>query len=98
MKKLFLLICIACGATAMAKGSDKAATPAQEAKMHIAIIEKNNNDNSVKSDTIKHKKQQIPVTERLSGKNNNPQFNISVFIVDFINKSNLKIAKRLLED
>lgn len=53
-------------------------------------------DNRVVKDSTKTKAKPLPFTKQISG--DDARFDISVLIVDFINRNNIKIAKHLLED
>ncbi|QYJ67336.1 hypothetical protein [Flavobacterium litorale] len=48
------------------------------------------------NDTIKTRKKPVKLTKELKG--DGSRFDISILIVDFINRNNIKIAKRILKE
>ncbi|GGB72385.1 hypothetical protein GCM10007424_10420 [Flavobacterium suaedae] len=94
MKKVLLLFMLAFTGTVMASNEVKQKSDATNNTEYLAVYKKDSIDPPVK-DTLKTKKQNS-FTEEI--KDNKGLLSINVFLVDLIHKSNIKIAKRILED
>ena len=97
MKNLLLILMIACSAGAMA-ANNKTPLPGNEKQEQFygPVFGTEEGNNETEHDTLQSKKKQAPLATRLTG--NGSRFDLSVYIVDFINRNNIKIAKRVLKD
>lgn len=94
MKKVLILFMLAFTGTVMANNEAKQEAEETNNTEYLAVYKKDNIDPPVK-DTLKAKKQNS-FTEEI--KDNKGLLSINVFLVDLIHKSNIKIAKHILED
>ena len=97
MKNTLLLLMLVFSTAAMAgtKETKEKELTAPKTTSFIQQIEDGNGD--TKNDTIKAKKTNVSLASQISG-GDGSRFDISVLVVDFINRNNIKIAKRILED
>ncbi|NDI97545.1 hypothetical protein GWA97_00460 [Flavobacterium sp. LaA7.5] len=98
MKNALLLFMLAFSAIAMAGTKEKETTKSKTNSVHTSFIYHVEDGNGeTKNDTIKTKKSETSLASQISG-GDGSRFDISVLIVDFINRNNIKIAKRILKD
>ncbi|MBY8962583.1 hypothetical protein KJK34_07445 [Flavobacterium sp. D11R37] len=95
MKKVLVLFMLGFSAIAMAGTKEREKAPVKAASLAFIPIHEEGNGNT-KNDTLQSKKKEAPLATQLSGEG--ARFDLSVYIVDFINRSNIKIAKRILKD
>ncbi len=98
MKNVLLLFMLAFSTIAMAGTKEKEGSKTKTdsfTNTYFQQIEDGNGD--TKNDTIKAKKSEAPLASQIRG-GDGSRFDISVLIVDFINRNNIKIAKRILKD
>ena len=92
MKKLLLLLLLACGTTALANTADpiqeKKTVAAQQAAKVAAKAEESNAE-LVRHEISKEKNLHIA---------DNSRYGIGAYIVEFINRNNIKIMRKLLID
>lgn len=92
MKKFLLLLLLACGTTALANTTDpiqeKKTVAAQQAAKAAAKAEEHNAE-LTKHESVKEKNVHIA---------DNSRYGIGAYIVEFINRSNIKIMRKLLID
>ena len=89
------MLAFSAAALAGTKEKEGTTTKSSHTTSFIQQIEDGNGD--TKNDTIKAKKSDIRLADLISG-GDGSRFDISVLIVDFINRNNIKIAKRILKD
>ena len=94
MKKVLILFMLAFTGTVMANNEAKQQNEATNHTEYLAVYKKDTITDPVK-DTLKTKKQNS-FNEEI--KNKKGLLSINVFLVDLIHKSNIKIAKHILED
>lgn len=95
MKKFLLMFLLACGATAMANTTD----PIQEKKFNASTVHSTKETvkaskataATLKAETIKEDHASHIVAD-------NSRYGLGTYIVEFINRNNVKIMKRLLID
>jgi len=94
MKKLLFILFLACGATAMANNTD----PAPEKHTTATTSQ------TVKENTKSHKTSALPkpVVEKEETNTHitadGSRYGLGAYIVDFINRNNIKMMKKLLID
>lgn len=93
MKKLLLVLFLACGTTALANTTDpiqeKKTVAAQHAAKVAAKVEETNQE-VIKQENAKNKNPHVIA--------DNSRYGIGAYIVEFINRSNIKIMRKLLID
>lgn len=92
MKKFLLMFLLACGATAMANSTD----PIQEKKLntanaHIARETKISKATAIKAEMERENHASNHVAD-------NSRYGLGAYIVEFINRNNVKIMRKLLID
>lgn len=96
MKNIFFLFAFVISASAFAENKETKSSFVNE-NIIIQYDESSLKDhNKIENDTVKSPKKPLPLASRISG--DDARFDISVLIVDFINRNNIKIAKHLLRD
>jgi hypothetical protein len=95
MKKVLVLFMLAFSAIAMAGTKEREKAPVKAVSLAFIPIHEEGNGNT-KNDTLQPRKKDANLAAQISGEGS--RFDLSVYIVDFINRSNIKIAKRLLKD
>lgn len=96
MKKLFLLLLLTAGTTVMANTVDPEAGAVTETKKTIAVKTTVENAKAYSDITAPKKKNTATITAQPMA--DGSRFSISYYIVDFINRNNLKIVNCILND
>ncbi|OIQ21472.1 MAG: hypothetical protein BM557_04275 [Flavobacterium sp. MedPE-SWcel] len=95
MKNVLLLFMLAFSTIAIANTKEETHTASTNIDITSEHDFKNGYGNHTENDTIKTKRKIIPLANRID--NDGSRFSISVLVVDFINRNNIKIAKRILK-